>query len=231
MTRTVPLLAGALSVASLLLMILISNPVNADPQEYRALIIISDYEGTDDHELEKGVAFYDYLIENGYHDDDIIFLTSENVSCMDDNVTIENINEAFQWLIDEGKQKTTVNVYISDNTHHIASRSYYQFSNGTVNCSDIIRWIDQISYDTLNYITLGNHSGWFGPQLVGENRVVISSMREFEESFVDRFNITRSLEDPTADTDCDGKVSFVEAFYNEEQLLIRYDQHPVLWCP
>ncbi|MGA1820231.1 MAG: hypothetical protein ACMUHU_04395 [Thermoplasmatota archaeon] len=231
MTRIAPLLAGALSAASLLLIILILDPVSADPQDFKALIIVSDFEGTDQHELGKAIAFYDNLIENGYHDEDIIFLTSEDTSCTDDNVTIDIIKDAFQWLIDEGKQKTTVNVYISDNSHNVNSTSYYRFSDGIVNCSDIIRWIDQISYDNLNYITLGNHSGWFGPQLVGTNRVVISSMREFEESFVDRFNITRSLKNPNADTNCDGEVSFVEAFYSEEKLLIRYDQHPVLWCP
>jgi len=231
MTRTAPLLVGALSVASLLLILLISNPANADPHEYKALIVVSDYQGTDSYELVKAIAFYDYLIENGYHDDDIVFLTSEHITNMDDNVTIDNIHNAFQWLIDDSKQKTEVNVYISDNAHNSNSTSYYQFNNGTVNCTDIVTWIDQIHYDNLNYITLGNHSGWFGPQLVGPNRAVMSSMREFEETFVDRFNITRSLEDRNADTNCDGEVSFVEAFYNEERLLIRYDQHPVLWCP
>jgi len=231
MTRTASLLASALSVASLLLILLISNPANAEPHEYKALIVVSNYEGTDEYELEKAIVFHDYLIKKGYHEDDIVFLTSENVPCMDNNVTIDNIKKAFQWLINNSKQKTIVDVYISDNSHFINIQSYYQFSDGIINCSDIVTWIDQIHYDNLNYITLGNHSGWFGPQLVGPNRVVMSSMREFEESFIDRFNITRSLEDLTADTNKDGEVSFVEAFYKEEQLLIHYDQHPVLWCP
>ncbi|MGA1872493.1 MAG: hypothetical protein ACMUHY_02380 [Thermoplasmatota archaeon] len=222
---------GLLSASILLMIMLFSLPANAESSEYKALIIVSDYEGTDQHELDKAVAFHDHLINKGFSEDEILFITSEDIDCRDQAVTVDNIENGFEWVIDNSKRKTEVNIYISDNSHIIDTESFYQFTDGQVNCSDIIDWIDQISYETLNYITLGNHSGLFGAKLVGPERVIISSMRECEESAVDRFNITRSLEDPAADIDHDGVVSFVEAFCNEKMLLIGTGQNPVLWCP
>ncbi|MBN1389343.1 MAG: hypothetical protein JXA22_01740 [Candidatus Thermoplasmatota archaeon] len=229
MTRLTPFIVGLLCASLLFIGILLSLPANGEGSNRGALIIVSDFNGTDEYELCKAVAFYEYLESIGYDSDEIIFLSSENVSCRDDVVTIENILEAFEWLIDGSKQKTRVNIYITDNSHMIQTESFYQFTDGQVACSQIIDWIDQIRYDSLNYITLGNHSGLFGPQLMGSDRVIMSSMREMEESPMDHFNITRSLEDMQADTNQDGVVSFVEAFYNEKLLLLGSGQDPQMW--
>jgi hypothetical protein len=52
----------------------------------------------------------------------------------------------------------------------------------------------------------------------------------YNQSFdEDLFNITRSLEDPSADSNNDGVVSFLEAFRNEELLLTGTGQDPVLY--
>lgn len=229
MTRTPAITTGLLCTTFLLVALLFSIPADADSCEYKALIIVSDYMGTSQDELGKAVAFHEYLESNGYGSDDITFLTSEDVPCKDDMVGIVKIVEAFERLIDESRHKTLVNIYISDNAHTVQAESYYRFADGIISCSQIIGWVDQMEYRSLNYITLGNHSGSFGPQLAGPDRVIMSSMRDDEEHLIDRFNITRSLEDPKADLDLDGMVSFVEAFLKEKEILIEYGQDPQLW--
>ncbi|MBN1539333.1 MAG: hypothetical protein JW939_04245 [Candidatus Thermoplasmatota archaeon] len=229
MTRSSALTIGLLCATFSLVALLFSFPANADSEEYKALIIVSDYMGTSQDELVKAVAFHEYLERNGYRSEDITFLTSEDVYCRDDMVGVANVIEAFQRLIDGSKQKTVVNIYISDNAHSVYSESFYRFADGKVSCQEIIGWIDQTDYRSLNYITLGNHSGTFGQQLAGTNRVIMSSMREDEEHMIDRFNITRSLSDPDADLNNDGMVSFVEAFLKEKEIVMEYGQDPQLW--
>ncbi|MGA1866026.1 MAG: hypothetical protein ACMUFK_01000 [Thermoplasmatota archaeon] len=229
MTRTSTITIGLLSTTFLLIAFLFSIPADAESCEYKALIIVSDYMGTSQDELGKAIAFQEYLVSNGYGSDDITFLTSEEVPYKDDIVTIANIIDAFERLIDESRHKTHVNIYISDNAHTVQTESFYRFADGIVSCSEIIGWVDQMEYRSLNYITLGNHSGSFGPQLAGPDRVIMSSMRDDEEHLIDRFDITRSLEDPKADLDLDGMVSFVEAFLKEKEILIEYGQDPQLW--
>jgi hypothetical protein len=56
-------------------------------------------------------------------------------------------------------------------------------------------------------------------------------MSEIDEYSPDYFNITRSLENDLADRDCDGHVSYEEAFYFERLLLWmnQRPQHPQIW--
>jgi hypothetical protein len=218
--------AGLVLIAGALL----GGSANADPEEFKALIVVSSFQGTNQHEIDKAVAFYDYLLDNGYDDSDIEFLCEEDLSIKDGNPIVENIENGFEWIINNSKKKTTVNIYISDNTHSSQSETFYQFVDGTIKCSQVVNWIENTTYSYLNYITLGNHSGSFGPQLIGENRVVISSMRDFETADPDQFNITRGLLDPMADMNNDNVVSMVEAYYSEFETLMTAPQTPILWC-
>jgi hypothetical protein len=54
-------------------------------------------------------------------------------------------------------------------------------------------------------------------------------MRGDQVTFPDNFNITRSLKDLSADSDNDGVVSFVEAFWKEVFILGGTGQDPVLF--
>jgi len=231
MTRIPCLSLGLLATLALVATVLLVGNVSATSDEYKALIVVSSFQGTSQNELNKAIAFYDHLMEKGYGDDDILFLCTQEMTIKDGDPTAHSVEEGFEWLIKNSQEHTEVNIYISDNSHASEMELYYQFYDGTVNCFDIVDWVNEISYSTLNYITLGNHSGLFGRQLVGPNRVVMSSMRDFEEADTDQFNITRGLLDPLADYNNDGKVSMVEAFWSEYITLLPEPQTPVLWFP
>ncbi len=231
MTRFSYVSLGIFATLALVAAALLGGTANADPEEFKALIVVSSWEGTDQNEIDKALAFYDYLLDNGYDGCDIEFLCEGDIPVKDGEPTVEKIENGFNWIMNNSKKKTSVNIYISDNTHSSQSETFYQFQDGTINCSQIVEWIDSIEYSSLNYITLGNHSGSFGPQLIGENRVVISSMRDFEMCSPDRFNITRGLLDSKADRDNDNEVSMVEAFFSEFETLMTVPQTPILWCP
>ena len=230
MTRKKTIGVGLFLVALLTFILFTSLPVNGTSYDRLALIVVSSYGGTDEFELEKAVAFYDYLIDEGYDEDEIFFLTDEKVTGKDDNASVSDIDDAFDAFTSDSKQRTEVRIYVSDNSHAIEGQSYYRFKDGNISCNSIIQWVDSLKFEDLVYITLGNHSGLFGERLSGNGRVIMSSMRDYEKSSVDHFNITRSLEDEEADVNEDGDVSFKEAFYKEQERLEEYEfQNPEIW--
>ena len=81
----------------------------------------------------------------------------------------------------------------------------------------------------MTVILNGERSGLGGEDLADPSRDVICSMGSNQQMNPDLFNITRSLEDPTADMNMDGKVSFVEAYWKEVDNLSVTGQDPVLY--
>ncbi|MFO8050408.1 MAG: hypothetical protein R6V01_01760, partial [Thermoplasmatota archaeon] len=90
-------------------------------------------------------------------------------------------------------------------------------------------WMDQIQCSSITVILNGERSGMAGPDLQDPERDIICSMGANEEYDPDLFNITRSLEDPTADTNNDGVVDFIEAFWKEVELLEATGQVPAIY--
>ncbi len=207
-------------------MLLIGN-VDAQNSDDKALIIVSSYNGTNQFELDKAIDLYDYLIDRGLQKEDIQFLCTGTLAIRDGDPTTSNIVNGFEWLAEDATTNSDVFIYVSDHTHAISSDPFYRFSDGNIYSSDIEDWLDDISYSTLNYITLGDHSGLIGSDLTDTDRTVISSMGSAQSVSIDAFDIARGLADTEADTDNDGIVSFEEAFYSEENLITGQD--PVIW--
>ena len=74
MTRKGYPLWGLSITGALALILILSNGVQAASTEYKALIVVSNYDGTDENELDKAVAFYEHLVDSGFAEEDIIFL-------------------------------------------------------------------------------------------------------------------------------------------------------------
>ena len=214
-------------VLVLLLVVNVGNASNTD--ENRALIIVSDYDGIDQNEIEKAIAYYEYLIDGGYSSSDVEFLCMSDIACKDGDSTLVNVENAFEDLVNECGKNTNVKIYVSDNTHCINSQIRYRFTDGVLPCLDVVDWIDDMSYCSLDYFTLGNHSGLFGAQAIGDDRIIISSMGWDEAFSEDQFDITRGYNDPSADINNDGVVSTEEAFESERVTLLLTDQTPIMW--
>ncbi|MFW3146386.1 MAG: hypothetical protein ACMUIE_06205 [Thermoplasmatota archaeon] len=209
--------------------VLIINVEATSIPDQKALIVISSVLGTDQHEVDKAVAFHDYLIDQGYSEGDIEFLCMEDISFADGRSTKGNVKTAFDTLIEESTEDTELIIYISDNNHFINGKLYYQFVGGDIPCSSVEDWVDNIEFSELTFINNGPRSGLFGAQLQGDDRIIMSSMEADQTCSPDQFNITRSLEDSSADANNDGVVSIIEAFNNEEQILEETGQTPLIW--
>jgi len=229
MTRYSTLKPILIAVAIISVFLALPSPVRGSTTDDHALIVVSNYIETDEDEHQKAEDLYDLLISKGYSSNHIEFLTAEDISIRDGDPTTSNIEDGFSWLSQESNSQSNVIIYISDHSHMINSEAFYRFSDGNTNESVISDWIDDITYDTLTYISMGSRSGLIGSDLTGTDRVVISSMGANETADPDGFDIVSALEDTNADLNADNFVTFIEAYEYERVGLLSEDQSPILW--
>lgn len=221
---------GLISVCLMVCSTLFLGSTEGGENDDKALIVVSNYGGTDQNELDKAVDLYDYLISIGLGSDDIMFLCAENLTMRDGDPSTSKVEDGLKWLAGNSTPSSDSIVYISDHSHVIRNNCSYRFQDGNLSISDVEDYIDETSFSSLAYITTGDCSGLIGSQLSGERRVVMSSMAYDEEATTDRFSIARGLENISADRNCDGWVTFVEAFYWEESYVEQHwDQDPQIW--
>ncbi len=210
--------------------ILLTQFVNGEGSgiDRKCLIIVSGHDGYSQYELGKASSFREHLLED-ISDDNIIYLTDPNDPDSDGPANVTNIENAFNWLEDESGSNTEVLVYIFDHIVIINSEETFLFNDGNISAFVIDSWLDEVTYSSMTIILNGERSGCGGSVLSGPFRDVMCSMRSYQTCDPDLFNITRSLEDLSADLDNDGVVSFVEAFRKEVIILGGTGQDPVLF--
>ena len=196
--------------------------------EKHAIIIVSSYGDPDDHEIEKADDLYGHLIEDGYSSDNIDFLTPYDIAGSTGISHVDDVEASFDRIIDDTSSKEVV-IYVSDHSKENLGEVVFQFDDGDISTSTIDSWIDDMVYNEITIIIGGDRSGLAGPELFETGRVVMSSMDYDEVVDKDQFDIARSLNDPDADADEDGEVTFTEAFDNEVTLLASSDQIPQIW--
>ena len=221
------LILSLLTIVSLAIPLL--NSVNAvQGDDMKSIIIVSGYSGYTTHELDKASSFRDHLLDS-CSEDDIVYLTDNGMSGSDGEATTSHVEDAFSWLINSCDSNTNVAIYIMDHAQMINNQPNFRFEDGTISASTIDNWLDQVTSSEMTVILNGEKSALCGPALDGSSRDVICSMRSDQSYCPDNFDITNSLDDPTADTNNDGIVSYVEAYENEKDLLEASGQVPVLY--
>jgi hypothetical protein len=219
-----------LMIACVVILNLVTDKADATPTtESFALIAVSSINQTDETEYEKSIAFYEYLIDEGYDSDNIHYFGPDYITYTDDESTTENIESGFQTIINGSSSNDDVVIYISDHITHISQVEFY-FNDGVIVESDMSSWLDSISCSELTFIMNGNRSGLV-EEFRSPGRIIMSSMSSIDETCPDYFNISRSLENMMADLNDDGVVSFTEAFYFERLILYlqQRPQHPQIW--
>ncbi|MDG6225731.1 MAG: hypothetical protein QCI82_09485 [Candidatus Thermoplasmatota archaeon] len=194
-----------------------------------AVIIVSSYD-PDNNEHEKAERYYSYLIDQGLDEDRVIFL-SFNVSGIgvDGYSNISGIGSAFSEIEMLCTSCDRLSVYISDHVPPpMSNSSHFVFIDGNITFSDMDDVMGSIESSHTDIYVGGIHSGRSGNHLRGGDRTVICSMKGYQDIDPDQFALVRGLEDPTSDTNNDGKVSFVEAYWKEVENLSGTGQDPVL---
>lgn len=118
-----------------------------------AIIIVSDHEGYDDDELKKADQFYQYLMDEGYNDNEVYYLTESSRVGQDQEPTITNIQSAFSWLNDTSRQTSQPVIYISDHVTWISGNVTLQFSDGNISTCTIDSLIDPVEYNELTSLS------------------------------------------------------------------------------
>jgi hypothetical protein len=219
-----------LLLASILIINLISDKGDAtNTSEKYALIAVSSINQTHETEYQKSVAFYEYLIDEGYSPANIRYFGPDTITYTDDNSTVGNIESGFEAIINASSDNDNVVIYVSDHISHI-SQVEFHFNDGVINQTLMNSWLDSISCSEMTFIMNGNRSGLVR-EFRSPGRTIMSSMSSIDEYSPDHFNITRSLETGLADSNNDGIVTLREAFYYERLILIyeQRPQHPQIW--
>ncbi len=193
-----------------------------------AMIVVSDIEGLDEHELDKADDFYQYLLGEGYDDDEIIFMTESSRDGYDEDPNLANILSSFSWLRNTSTITSQPVIYIYDHEKMINWEPYFEFTGGDLSVSYMDYLLDQMQYQEMNIVMNGNRSALAGSTLSGTSRTIICSMgvnSSFEE---DQFDISRGLNDQTADSNNDGHVSYSEAYWKERTIEEVLVQGPIL---
>jgi hypothetical protein len=214
----------------MVLVIILQDDVSATPEpDIKCLIIVSGSEGYSPHELGKASSFYRYM-EERCSPQDIVYLTDSSQQGSDGIANVTNVQNAFEWLSQTSTTETNVTIYVSDHAQSIFNETYLAFDDGNISASTIDVWLGQISCYEMTIVLNGDRSGLAGPDLADPSRDVICSMRANQTGDPDDiFNITRSLEDPTADLDSNGIVDYIEAYWNEVNILTGSGQDPQLY--
>jgi hypothetical protein len=199
-----------------------------DPPVGKCLIIVSSYGGHYQNELYKARSFHEY-IDDSYSEEVVICLTDPTDPYSDGPANVSNVYEAFQWLINNSIPSEEVIIYISDHEKRILNETYFLFEDGNISSLMIDSWLDQVQCSEMTVILNGERSGLAGPDLADPSRDVICSMGSDQEYNPDTFNITRSLEDPTADQNNDGIVDYIEAYRKEVERLQGSGQDPFIY--
>ncbi len=198
--------------------------------ERYALIIYSNLSTIDQNEVSKAVSLYQHLISKGWYQSNIEFLGPDQITSASGIANISNVEDAFNDLIDNVIGSKEVFIYISDHIYDTNSKTIMFFTDGNISSTVISGWLADMTYSKLTFIMNGVHSGLAGPEFCGALREIICSMGSTATFSPDLFNITRGLSNPKADTNKDGEVSFVEAYYSERSYLRRIsNQVPELW--
>ncbi len=224
-------LASIITIVSVILVSLFLN-IKADGEVTLprcAIIIVSDYEGFNNHEVEKADQFYNWLIDQGYENDDVQYLTRSTVDNCDGSPNVTNIQSSFDWLVNTSSSPSQPVIYLIDHEKKILGNITFQFSDGNISATTIDGWFDEIEYQHMTVILHGNRSALAGNDLSGSDRDIICSMGSTQSFQTDLFNITSSLEDPLADLNFDGEVSYVEAYWIEKMNLLLTGQSPQLF--
>ena len=223
-----------ITTSALALAILLSIPAliptgsASSSQDDMALIIVSTL-FQDDVEENKTISYHDHLTDQGYSADRIEFLAFNDTQLADRISTIDNIESAFGNIINDSNMNKQVAIYIADHEQGIRHNSSFTFIDGNITANQIDIWLDGMRSSDLTVIMTGNRSGLAGYEIQDDDRSVISSMMRNQTVIPDHFNITRSLEDSSADTNQDGRVSYIEAYWKEVENLQEYDQDPCIW--
>ena len=188
--------------------------------------------GFNDH-LQEAEDLRDYLLDNGWTDEQIIFLTDSTESYVDGDATKENIEDALDDIALLSGPGDLVFVAILDHAVEGEDGHTY-FRTGDIGDpvyikdSELDDWLDDIEdFSTMIVEISSPYSGGFVQELKGQNRIIIADCGASQTYTSCEYSFAQALVEPLADEAQNGQISVEEAYeYMEDTMVI---QDPVIY--
>jgi len=209
-----------------------SEATELEPPGYA--LIAAPFYGNDEH-YKEAEHLRNYLLENGWDDDHIIFLGWKHWKPYCDGLgTKSNLENAITEIANTATPDDIVFLAILDHGQDGGDGHTY-FRTGDrddivyIKDTEFDGWVDGIeSFDTMVIYIGSPYSGGFVGDLEGDRRIIISDCGEFQSYRKSEYNFHKALTEAQADTNSDGRVSVEEAYswmdyYMEIQDPVIYD--------
>ena len=186
----------------------------ADLDHGWAIIAAPGYEDSQ----HKGEAqnLYAYLIDQGWGDDNIIFLGDGTASYDDGEATIDNFEDAIDFVSLHSSAEDVVLVAVLDHAVEGDDGSYYlRFGDDLdeeMKDTELDQQLDEIEDFSVMIVDIaGPYSGGIGAVVRDDDRLVIADCAEDESYRMSEYTFSEALTDEDGDLDGDGKVAVEEA--------------------
>jgi len=157
-----------------------------------------------------------YLLERGWDDDHIIFLGDGEASYDDGEATIENFEDAIDYVSQHSSVEDVIFISVLD--HGVKGENgkhYLKFGDDldeTMSDTELDAQLDEITdFDTLVVDIAGPYSGGFIAETQADGRLIITDCSDEEDYKESEYTFYEALTDEDADLDGDGKISVEEA--------------------
>jgi len=158
-----------------------------------------------------------YLIDRGWDDDHIIFLSSiTGWSFCDGAPTIENFEDAIEFVNESSTLDDVVFIAVLDHGVKTESGDYYlrfgkrldEFMSGPEFGEELD---GMVNYNTMVVDIAGSYSGAFIDEVRADDRIIVTDCDCNESYRKSEYTFHEALTDEDADSDGDGQVSVEEA--------------------
>lgn len=164
-----------------------------------------------------------YLLEHGWTDDHICFLTRGNESYVDGDATYENLKMALEDIAIKSDSSDLVYIFLNDHGDRTPGNHSYFCTIGNYWRDDLFAAeLNKIQYKQMVVEVSCCYSGGFLNYCKGENRLILCSCLPGQVAWEGNYNLFRGLtEAPTNYLVDDGYVSVEEAHAYERDNIVK----------
>lgn len=188
--------------------------------------------GINDH-LDEAEDLRDYLLDNGWNDQQIYFLTDSTESYVDGDATKENIEDALDDIALLAGPDDIVFIAVLDHAYSDQDGHTY-FRTGDLGDPVYIKdtemgdWLDDITdFSTMVVEISSPYSGGFVEECKGDDRIVIADCSASQTYTSCEYTFAQALVEPLADDDQNGVITVEEAYEYMEDTMVNQD--PVIY--
>lgn len=174
-----------------------------------------------DGQVPEALALHDWLIAHGWQDSHVRFLAAHTLA--DGPATMANIHSAISSVAAVSKPSSMIFISVLDEQQWSDGQVYFHAEDGLVSSVQLGGWVNEIqTYAKMGIEVSGRYTAAFIPNLLGLNRVVVTSHASTESYTPNNYRLSVAFQSSCADTNKDGYISLQEAHDYEYQFIMQH---------